>query len=200
MSQQALGWNGSLSESWILPEAVSTPDPVVLVLMGVSGSGKTTVAELLAQRLGWAFQEGDALHPRENILKMSSGHPLNDEDRAPWLKKVADWAEAQLDGGQNGIITCSCLKRGYRELVNRRGDGIIFVYLAGSESVIAERLQTRKGHFMPPALLTSQFADLEEPASDEPAIRIDIGQPSELIAAQIVEQLELTDTTQGDNP
>ncbi|WP_431220110.1 gluconokinase [Leifsonia xyli] len=197
MSQQALGWNGSLSEPRIFPEAASTPDPVVLVLMGVSGSGKTTIAELLAQRMGWTFQEGDALHPRANILKMSSGHPLNDEDRAPWLNKVADWAGAQLDRGRNGIITCSCLKRAYRDLVNRRGDGIIFVYLAGSQSVIAERLQARKGHFMPPALLTSQFADLEEPTFDEPAIRINIGQPSKLIAAQIVEQLKLIDTNEG---
>src|SRR4051812_35702285 len=176
---------------------MAEPQPVVLVLMGVSGSGKTTVAELLVHELGWPFQEGDALHPRENIRKMSSGHPLNDEDRAPWLNKVADWVGSRLDAGQNGIITCSCLKRAYRDLVNRRGTGVVFVYLAGSQEAIAERLQRRKGHFMPPALLTSQFSDLEEPTVEEPAIRVDIGQSSDVAAQHIVEQLKLTDANRG---
>ncbi|WP_434316007.1 gluconokinase [Leifsonia sp. P73] len=210
MSKQVLNSKGSNSGASTSLEPVKTaeqsnrrsadgsaPHPVVLVLMGVSGSGKTTVAELLALRLGWSFQEGDALHPRENILKMSSGHPLNDQDRAPWLKKVADWVGAQLDTGQNGIITCSCLKRAYRDLVNRRGSGLVFVYLAGSPATIAQRLRARKGHFMPPALLTSQFADLEEPTADEPAIRVDVGQSSDLIAQQIVERLRLIDENQG---
>lgn len=111
--------------------------PVVLVVMGVSGCGKSTVAALLAGRLGWAFEEGDLLHPQSNIDKMAAGHPLDDSDRKPWLEKVAEWVERQLDAGENGIITCSALKRSYREVINRRGSEIIFVYLAGTRELIA---------------------------------------------------------------
>jgi carbohydrate kinase (thermoresistant glucokinase family) len=172
-------------------DATVTREPVVLVVMGVSGSGKSTVAALVAGRLGWPFEEGDTLHPHANIEKMTAGHPLTDEDRAPWLEKVAEWAEEQLDAGRSGLITCSCLKRAYRDVINRRGSGVIFVYLSGSRETIAERLATRHGHFMPPSLLASQFADLEEPTSDEPAIRIDVGPTPVSIAQQIVDQLHL---------
>ena len=165
--------------------------PMVLVLIGVTGSGKTTVAAILAGRLGWKFEEGDALHPRANIEKMGAGHPLTDADRWPWLERVADWIAERLDAGENGLITCSALKRSYRDFINRRGSGVQFVYLAGSEETIALRLVERRGHFMPPNLLNSQFADLEEPAPDEPAIRIDIGPSAAVIAEEITRDLRL---------
>lgn len=163
--------------------------PTVLVLMGVSGSGKTTVAAILANRLGWPFEEGDALHPRANIEKMASGQPLTDDDRRPWLASVADWVDRRLDAGENGLITCSALKRGYRDLINRRGSGVTFVFLAGSKETIAARLAGRQGHFMRAGMLDSQFADLEEPAPDEPALRVDVGPSAAEVAEQILEDL-----------
>jgi len=165
--------------------------PVVLVLMGVSGCGKTTVAEIIAQRLRWPFEEGDALHPPENVAKMHAGHPLDDADRAPWLARVADWVDARLDAGESGVITCSALKRQYRELIDRRGRDIEFVYLHGSRELIASRLAGRQGHFMPASLLDTQFATLEEPGPDEPAIRVEIGAAPEVIAAEIIDALGL---------
>jgi gluconokinase/shikimate kinase len=165
--------------------------PRVLILMGVSGCGKSTVAAILASRLGWPFEEGDALHPQANIEKMAAGHPLTDADRGPWLAKVADWIGKRLDAGENGLITCSALKRSYRDLINRRGSGLTFVFLAGSKETIAARLAARHGHFMRASLLDSQFADLEEPAADEPAIRVDIGPPAAEIAEQIIEDFGL---------
>jgi len=165
--------------------------PVVLVLMGVSGSGKTTVAKLIADRLDWAFEEGDALHPPANVAKMAAGHPLDDDDRAPWLAKVADWVDARLDGGESGVITCSALKRKYRALIDRRGQGVEFVYLHGSRELIAERLATRQGHFMPSSLLASQFETLEEPAADEPVIRVEIGATPDAIADDVMAALGL---------
>jgi gluconokinase len=172
-----------------MPNAVARP--IVLVLMGVSGCGKTSIAAILAGRLGWPFEEGDALHPPANVDKMKAGHPLTDEDRAPWLAKVADWVDERLAAGQNGLMTCSALKRSYREAIDRRRSGVMFVYLAGSRETIAARLAARLGHFMPPSLLASQFADLEEPAADEPAIRVDIGPPPSVIAQTIIERLDL---------
>ncbi len=166
------------------------PRPVVLVFMGVAGSGKTTVAAIVAGRLGWPFEEGDALHPQSNIEKMAAGIPLTDDDRWPWLAKIADWIDQRLDAGENGLITCSALKRSYRDLINRRGSGVVFVYLAGSKETIVARLAGRQGHFMPSRLLDSQFADLEEPASDEPAVWIDIGPDPEVVAENIMERLD----------
>jgi carbohydrate kinase (thermoresistant glucokinase family) len=173
------------------PPAKRLALPVVLVLMGVSGCGKTTVGELLAERLHWPYEEGDALHPPANVAKMAAGHPLDDTDRAPWLAKVADWVDAQLDAGRSGVITCSSLKRSYRALIDRRGAGVEFVYLHGSRELIASRLAGRHGHFMPASLLDSQFVTLEEPGADEPAIRVEIGEPPEAIADDIVQALGL---------
>ena len=166
-------------------------EPVVLVVMGVSGCGKSTVAALLAGRLGWRFEEGDAMHPQSNIDKMAAGHSLTDDDRRPWLEKVAGWVDERLDTGENGIITCSALKRSYRDVINRRGSGVVFVYLAGSRETISARLAVRHGHFMPLSLLDSQFAALEEPTYDEPEIRVDIGPAPDVIARRIVEELSL---------
>jgi gluconokinase/shikimate kinase len=161
--------------------------------MGVAGSGKTTVAAILAGRLGWPFEEGDALHPQANIEKMAAGHPLTDEDRWPWLAKVADWIDEHLDAGESGLITCSALKRSYRDLINRRGSGVEFVYLVGSKETIAVRLAARHGHFMPPSLLDSQFADLQEPGPDEPATRIDIGPAPAELAQEVVDHFGLSE-------
>ncbi|MCW2495525.1 gluconokinase [Jatrophihabitans sp.] len=163
----------------------------VLVLMGVSGSGKSTVAALLAGRLGWDFEEGDDLHPAANIAKMAAGHPLDDADRAPWLAKVAAWIREHTEAGKPGIITCSALERRYRNVL--RGDDVTFVYLAGTEAEIAQRLAARHGHFMPPALLHSQFAILEPPAADERAITVNISASSSELASQIIELLHLQD-------
>jgi len=165
--------------------------------MGVSGCGKTTVAAILARRLGWPFEEGDALHPQANIEKMAAGHSLTDVDRWPWLAKVADWIDKRLDAGENGLITCSALKRSYRDLINRRGSGLMFVFLAGSKETIAARLAARHGHFMRASLLDSQFADLDEPAADEPAIRVEIGPPAAEIAEQIIEDFGLAERAKG---
>ncbi|GAA5228916.1 gluconokinase [Paeniglutamicibacter antarcticus] len=175
--------------------AAAADDPRVLVLMGVSSSGKTTVAKLLAKHLGWDYEEGDELHPQSNVDKMHAGHPLTDEDRWPWLEKVADWIEKETDAGKNGIITCSALKRSYRDVLDRRGAGVLFVYLAGSRKLIGERMAARHGHFMPTSLLDSQFADLEEPARDEPSMEIDIGPSPEQITQAIIDELGLDTRT-----
>ncbi len=156
----------------------------VLVVMGVSGSGKSTVAKPVATRLGWPFQEGDDLHPAANVAKMKAGIALDDADRAPWLDAVADWIGQRLRIGSGGVVTCSALRRAYRDRLRQAGDGVEFVYLEGSKAVIAARVAQRQGHFMPPALLDSQFATLETPTSDEHAIVIDIDQP---VARQVEE-------------
>jgi len=168
--------------------------------MGVSGCGKSTVAALLAGREGWAFDEGDSLHPQSNVEKMRAGHPLTDEDRGPWLEKVAAWIEGQLDAGRNGVITCSALKRAYRDVLDRRHHGVVFVYLAGDQDTIAARLAVRHGHFMPAALLQSQFDTLEEPTPDEPAIRVDIGPTPAEIVQHIIDKLDLTPSDHGAQP
>jgi gluconokinase len=171
---------------------VELPSPVVLVITGVSGAGKSTVGALLAERLGWSFEEGDSLHPLTNIEKMAAGIPLTDEDRWPWLARVADWADGQLDSGRNGVITCSALKRSYRLVINRRGSGIEFVYLAVSKVELEERVEHREGHFMPASLLESQLATLEVPTDSEPAIRVDAGPDASLVVERVLRDLGLT--------
>jgi gluconokinase len=159
--------------------------------MGVSGCGKTMVGATLAGRLGWPFEDGDSLQPQSNIDKMKAGQPLTDDDRWPWLEMVAEWIEQRLDRGENGLIACSALKRSYRDMLNRRGSGVVFVFLTGSKETIASRLVARHGHFMPPGMLDSQFADLEEPSSDEPMIRVDVGPTPDVIAQGIMQELGL---------
>jgi gluconokinase len=166
-----------------------SPQPV-LVLMGVSGCGKSTVGGILAGRLGWDLGEGDDLHPPENVAKMAAGHALTDEDRWPWLDRVAEWIRERTDAGRPGIITCSALKRSYRDVL--RGDSVVFVYLRGTREQIAERLAKRHGHYMPASLLDSQFATLEEPTEDERRLVIDIGPAPGVQADEIVERLGLT--------
>jgi gluconokinase len=167
------------------------PSPVVLVVMGVSGSGKSTIAALLSERLGWTFEEGDSLHPGTNVEKMAAGIPLTDEDRWPWLAKIADWIDGRLDTGENGIITCSALKRTYRNVLNRRGSGVEFVYLAVNRVELEDRVEHRPEHFMPASLLDSQLETLEPPAPNEPAIEVDAGTDPQLVADRILRQLGL---------
>ncbi|WP_231854135.1 gluconokinase [Gluconacetobacter diazotrophicus] len=148
--------------------------PRVLVVMGVSGSGKSTLAQLLARRMGWPIVEGDELHPEANIAKMSAGIPLTDEDRAPWLEKIAEVARNWLSSGGCGIVTCSSLKRRYRDVITGGNPQVCFVYLKGRPEDIAPRLGQRTGHFMPSTMLTSQFDALEEPDDSEVLLELDV--------------------------
>jgi gluconokinase len=143
---------------------------ICVVVMGPSGVGKTTVAQLIAKRLGWTFAEGDSFHPPDNIAKMSHGIPLKDADRAPWLGLIRDWIRRQADEGRNTVITCSALKRHYRDILREAGIRVRFVQLSVDPRLVAERLGARKGHYMPPSLLASQFADLEPLAPDEDGV------------------------------
>ena len=163
--------------------------PPIVVVMGVSGSGKSTVAGLLAARLGWDFGEGDDLHPPANVRKMAAGQPLTDEDRWPWLQRVRAWIDERIAAGRPGIITCSALKRSYRDVL--RDAHVVFVHLAGTREQILSRLAVRHGHFMPAALLDSQFADLEPPEPDEQAVTIDIAATPAAQADEIMEALRL---------
>jgi gluconokinase len=161
----------------------------VLVLMGVSGCGKTTVGAALAERLGWEFLEGDALHPPANVTKMAAGTPLNDEDRWPWLRAIAARIDAWRTDGVHGVVACSALKRVYRDALIGARDDVRLVYLRGDKDVIAARLAARKGHFMPPGLLDSQFRTLEEPGVAERPLVIAIGDVPDVIVENILEQL-----------
>jgi gluconokinase len=157
-------------------------DAAMLVVMGVSGVGKTTLGEAIAQRLDWAFIDGDQLHPAANIAKMKAGIPLTDADRAPWLDAVAAWIDRQHEAGRPGVVTCSALKRAYRDRLDTGRPQVRFVYIQLDQADVAERIAGRKGHFFAPALLASQFADLEPPQADEPAIVVDGARP---IPAQV---------------
>ncbi len=164
----------------------------VLVFMGPAGTGKSTVAALLAGRLGWDLQEGDDLHPETNVAKMAAGHALADEDRWPWLDRVAAWIDGQIAKGEPGVITCSALKRSYRDVLRR--DNVTFVLLMGDPKLVLERLLRRQGHYMPPSLLTSQFETLEIPDADERAIRVDLDMTPREQVDRVVSLLHLSDT------
>ncbi|WP_051386494.1 gluconokinase [Actinokineospora inagensis] len=162
--------------------------------MGVAGSGKTTVAALVAGRLGVPLAEADEFHPAANIAKMRSGHPLTDQDRMPWLAAIAEWiGERGRDGG--GVVTCSALKRSYRDLLGRAAPRVVFVYLHGTREVLADRMRGRTGHFMPVSLLDSQLADLEPLAADEDGWTLDITHTPGELAEAAVRAL-----TEGDQP
>jgi carbohydrate kinase (thermoresistant glucokinase family) len=159
--------------------------PLALIVMGVAGSGKSTVGEALAARLGWRFADGDDFHPPANVAKMSAGTPLTDEDRWPWLRAIAAAVAASLDRGESMVVACSALKRRYRDVLVGGREDVRIVYLQGSKELIAERMAARRNHFMPTALLDSQFAALEEPGEGEGAIVVPIAFSPEEMAEKI---------------
>jgi gluconokinase len=158
--------------------------------MGVSGSGKTTVANELAGRLHWTFEDGDRFHPKSNVEKMGAGHPLTDEDRWPWLNAIADEIGRVCAAREHVVVACSALKRTYRDVLLRGRDDVRFVFLNGTQELIAHRLSLRKDHFMPPGLLDSQFRTLEPPGADEGAIDVSIDASVGAIVDNIVGRLE----------
>jgi gluconokinase len=171
--------------------------PCALIVMGVSGSGKSTIADRLAERLGWAFEDGDRFHPASNVAKMSAGHPLTDEDRWPWLQAIANEIDRVCKAGGHVVIACSALKRAYRDvLVHGRCD-VRIIYLDGTQSLIADRLARRKGHFMPAGLLQSQFKTLEPPAPAENPVTVSIDASVEAIVDDITRQLRLSTAEAG---
>jgi carbohydrate kinase (thermoresistant glucokinase family) len=157
--------------------------------MGVSGSGKTTVGEGLAARLGWPFLEGDSLHPPANVAKMGSGIPLDDADRRPWLEAIAAHIDAWRAARSPGIVACSALKRRYRQRIIGERPEVRLVYLQGSPALIGQRVATRTGHFMPASLLQSQFEALEEPGPDERPITVPVDAAPEAIVEQVLRSL-----------
>src|SRR5450755_3277203 len=157
--------------------------------MGVSGSGKSTVAGILADQLGWDLEEGDELHPAANVAKMHAGIPLIDDDRRPWLESVSCWITEHTEAGLPGIITCSALKRIYRDRL--RGENVLFVHLAGSTDQIGQRLAARTDHFMPTTLLDTQLSTLEPPGPDENTLAVDVGRRPAEVAAEIIRLLNL---------
>ncbi len=161
----------------------------IAVVMGVSGSGKTTVAAGLGEQPGWILLEGDSFHPAANVAKMHAGIPLTDADRWPWLRAIAARADELRVAGQSAAVACSALKRAYRDVLIGDRPDVVLVYLRGSQDLIARRIKARRGHFMPPALLDSQFATLEEPGPDENPIIVDIGGTPEAEIADAIRQL-----------
>ncbi len=170
------------------PEAA----PHALIVMGVSGSGKTTIGEELARRIGWRYEDADTFHPPSNVAKMSAGHPLSDEDRWPWLRAIAGEIDRAVAAGERIVIGCSALRRVYRDLLVHGRDDVRIVYLQGTQALIAGRLGLRKDHFMPAALLESQFKTLEPPTPDEHAVTVSIDAPAGTIVDDILRQLKLS--------
>jgi gluconokinase len=164
-----------------------------IVVMGVSGSGKSTVGAALAQRLGVPFADADDFHPKANIAKMTAGHPLNDDDRYPWLEVIGGWLSQHEDGG--GVMSCSALKRKYRDQLRRHCPTAEFVYLSGSPEVIARRQASRPGHFMPASLVASQFATLEPLSPDEGGVTLDVDHDIDSIVERYVAQTTQKETS-----
>lgn len=172
------------------PVSVAPGDrPLHIVVMGVSGSGKSTIGRAIADRLGWEMAEGDDFHPQANLDKMASGRSLVDEDRWPWLETLARWTAERDEAGQSTVVTCSALRTVYRDILRRGGD-TFFVHLVGDKNLLMERMQGRE-HFMPPSLLESQLDTLERLAVDEPGMVQDVANPPERIANVVAAQLDL---------
>ena len=165
--------------------------PCALIVMGVSGSGKSTIAERLAERLAWSFEDGDKFHPARNVAKMSAGEPLTDDDRWPWLLAIADEIDRVCRSGEHAVIACSALKRAYRDVLVHGRDDVRIIFLNGTQALIANRLAERKGHFMPPGLLESQFKTLEPPDASENPVIVSIDASVDAIGDDIVRQLRL---------
>jgi gluconokinase len=163
---------------------------VIVIVFGVSGAGKTTIGKMLADQLGWTFYEADDFHSRVNIEKMRSGRPLTDEDRWPWLERLREQITRSITANENAVLACSVLKRAYRVRL-RVSDDVKFVFLRGDYALVEKQLRHRRGHFMDPSLLRSQFADLEEPASDENVLTIELGPAPEKLVEEIKTKLGL---------
>jgi len=171
--------------------------PSVLIVMGVSGSGKSTIGERLAQRLDWPFEDGDRFHPPANIEKMHSGLPLTDKDRQPWLEAIAAWIDKTRRAGGHGVVACSALKRRYRNVLIGGRPDVRLIYLKGGENLIGRRIVHRHGHFMPTSLLHSQFETLEEPTPDEHPIVVSIAPAPDEIVSRIVSALNIPSGSPG---
>jgi len=171
--------------------------PKILVVMGVSGSGKTTIGTQLALALRWNFEDADWFHPTRNIDKMHAGIPLTDEDRAPWLIGIADFIDQARLGGHHAVVTCSALKRRYRTVIIGNRPDVRLIYLKGDMELIGRRIATRHEHFMPATLLQSQFDALEEPGPDENPVVVSVEPRPREIVAQILDALKLQ-TSQAD--
>ena len=169
-----------------------------LVVMGVAGCGKSTVARGIEDRLGWSFAEGDDFHPSANIEKMSAGTPLTDEDRWPWLDTIVTWTNGEAAAGRSTIVTCSALRRVYRDRLRSTPGRTLFLHLHGNQALLAERLESRPGHFMPPSLLGSQLATLEPLEPDEDGIVLDIDAPIPDLGEQAIRRLGLSQSIHQD--
>jgi gluconokinase len=168
-----------------------------LVVMGVSGSGKSTVAALLASRTGCALADGDDFHPASSITRMASGRPLDDTLRAPWLAAIASWLAERAARGECAVVSCSALTRAYRDVLRGAGPDVRIVHLAGPYELVAQRLAVRRGHFMPLALLDSQYAALEPLEADEPGLTVDLSNTPEQIADEILRTLDFPPHSAG---
>jgi gluconokinase len=175
----------------------SPQTPCALIVMGVSGSGKSTIAEKLAEHLGWRYEDGDKFHPASNVAKMSAGQPLTDDDRWPWLMAIADEIDRICLAGRHAVIACSALRRAYRDvLVHGRRD-VRIIFLDGTQELIANRLAQRKGHFMPPGLLESQFETLEPPDASENPVTVSIDASVDAVVDDIIRQLKPSSLDSG---
>ncbi|WP_245973840.1 gluconokinase [Bosea caraganae] len=165
--------------------------PAVIVVMGVASSGKTSLGERLGAALGWPFRDADSFHPPENVAKMSGGIPLTDEDRKPWLAAIAAWIDELRATGKHGIVTCSALKKAYRRIIVGDRPDVALVYLKGSRELVGQRMAQRQHHFMPPSLLDSQFATLEEPGPDERPLVVPVELAKDAIVERVLAELKL---------
>jgi gluconokinase len=195
MSSTPIGDGNRFSDEIMREETVvadSGSSLAAVVVMGVSGAGKSTVGKLIAADLRCDFRDADSFHPPANIAKMSRGEALTDEDRWPWLRAIAEWIGERRAAGETGVVTCSALKRAYRDIVtHRQSADVRLVYLKGDFDLIAARLKARKGHFMPPELLRSQFEALQEPGADERAITVPIDATPGEIARHVMKELSV---------
>jgi gluconokinase len=164
-----------------------------VIVMGVSGVGKSTVAKSLSAVLGWTYAEGDAFHSAANVAKMAAGHPLTDDDRWPWLSAIGDWLDQQIEAGQPSVVTCSALRRAYRDLLDGGRPDVRFLHLAAGEALVADRVSHREGHYMPASLLQSQYATLEPLQSDEPGVSISVDGTAPEVLRRAISALGLSD-------
>lgn len=183
-----------------VPDVTPSSGVRQVVVMGVSGVGKSTFAKGLSALMRWPFVEGDALHPEANLAKMSSGQPLTDEDRWPWLRAIGEWISQEIAAGRSGVVTCSALRRAYRDLLREGRPEVVFCHLVAVEDLIANRIGARQGHFMPPSLLHSQYDTLEPLEPDEPGVEVSVDGSADEVLARAVAALQLQPEGEGSRP